>query len=218
MEGVVCEKNMRRDVNYDLMRVVCMIFVIMIHTGRSFIENTFFATIFSTILFSCNSIFYMLSGRFNLNKTFLGKESYKRYYWKKIVSIVWPYVFLTCVLNLWDMYHNASWNSILLFLKISYAKLMHENSSIHLWFMYPLIGMLISTPFLACMLQKLSDWELNLLLVVSLMWNVVSIYLTVDVNIGFSYSGFMLSGWMLHFFAGYYCCRIVNPRLFTEQP
>lgn len=212
MEAVRAGKNMGRDVNYDLMRVICMIFAISIHTNRSFIESAFWAKSFNTMLFSCNSIFYMLSGRFNLNKTFLCKEDYKKYYWKKTISILYPYVFVTCILHLWDTYRNASWNGIVLFIKTTYVALMNSNVSGPLWFMYPLIGMLISTPFLARMFQKLSDWELNLLFCLSLMWNVVSIYLTIDFGIGFSYSGFILSGWIIPFFAGYYCQRIVNEK------
>lgn len=128
--------------------MICMFFVISIHTDRSFIKNSVATTLFNTILCSCNGIFYMISGRFNLSKTFQGSSDYKIYYERKMVSILFPYVFVTGLLNLWNIYNNHAWNGIVPWIKTSYESFMYTNASIHLWFMYPLIGMLISAPFL----------------------------------------------------------------------
>lgn len=76
--------------------------------------------------------------------------------------------------------------------------------------MYGLIGMLFGAPFLAKMVQSMSDWELNLLFGMGIAWNVISIYLCADFDIGFSYNCWLLSGWLIYFYAGYYCDRGVN--------
>lgn len=76
--------------------------------------------------------------------------------------------------------------------------------------MYPLIGYLLSAPFLGKLFQKLSNYELNLLFKISIIWNIFSIYLTKNFNIAFSFNGWLLSGWTLLFFSGYYIKRITK--------
>lgn len=203
-------QKIERNINCDLIRVICMLFVIGIHTDRSFIKNPLLDVIVNTLLFTCNGMFYMLSGRFNLQKDFSHKGAYKKYYVNKVITILFPYLLLTCVLSLWDMLDAGTWNGIATYIKGTYTSLMNTNSTIHLWFMYPLIGMLLGAPFMAKMLYYMSDWELNLLFGIGIGWNIVSIYLTLDFEVGFLYSGWMLSGWVMLFFLGYYCSRIVN--------
>ena len=86
-----------------------------------------------------------------------------------------------------------------------YNALMNGYSSSHFWFMYSLIGMLLSTPLLSKALHAMDRCELNLMIGLCLGWNVVSIFLTVDLGIGFAYTGWILSGWIISFVAGYYC-------------
>lgn len=211
------EKNIKevRNINCDLMRVVCMVFVIAIHTPvKPMQDKIWFATSLNTFLFMCNGIFYMLSGRFNLCYKFTVKKDYSNFYKKKAISILLPYIMVTCLLSLWDvmLYWEKDRIGIKSYLIYTYEAFMSANEMNHLWFMYPLIGLMISTPFLAKMLQGLKDWELNLIFIIALIWNFVSIYLTKDVGISFSYSGWLWSGWPLLFFLGYYCHRIINDR------
>ena len=96
-----------REINCDLMRVMSMVFVIAIHVSRKPFENhRLLLIMMSTFLASCNSIFYMLSGKFNLKYKFSDKDDYRKYYIKKIISIIFPYVFVTCLLSMWDFYQN----------------------------------------------------------------------------------------------------------------
>ena len=207
-------QKINRDVNYDLMRVICMLFVIAVHVMPTpFSEETFWGSVCLILLLSSNHIFFLLSGRFNLNYHFQSKEDYRKYYLKKLLTIIFPYLFVTCLRSAFKMYvvHTADVSGGLgVYLKYTYEGFMSANSSNHLWFMYPLIGMLISAPFLAKLLQGLRDWELNLLFAIGVAWNAVRVYLTADFDIGFSYNSWMLSGWVLSFFAGYYIYRNVR--------
>ena len=200
----------KRNINYDLIRVVSMILMIGVHTNSPFKKGSINAIILSTILFSCNNLFYMLSGRFNLTKKFHCKEDYKKYYLGKMITILFPYFFLTLFLCLWDTWDSGTWNGIGKFVKYFYVSLMQTNADTHLWFMYPLMGFLISVPFLAKMLQVMSAWEINLILGIGLLWNIVSIYFTKDFDIKFSYSGWLFAGWYFPFFLGFYCYKIIN--------
>lgn len=200
-----------RNANYDLMRVMSMIFVVAIHAPQKpLAESALFTSFLYTILFLCNNLFYMLSGKFNLKRRLSGKEDYKQYYFKKMVSILFPYVLMTCLLSAWNMYSSrAGWN-LWDYFRQTYIGFISTNASTYLWFMYSLIGMLISAPFLGKMFQSMSDWELKFLFRVAIIWNIVSIYLTEDFNLEFSYNSWIFSGLTTIFLAGYYCDRIIN--------
>ena len=140
------------------------------------------------------------------------KNGYRTYYLKKMIYILFPYILVTCILSLWEMINNQYTITFLFFIKHTYSSFMTANANIHLWFMYPLLGMLLSAPFLAKMLNHMEDREIKLLFAIGIIWGVVSIYFTWDIGFGFSYLGWILSGWMMHFFAGYFCERIINEK------
>lgn len=201
-----------RNIKLDLIRVISMFFVIMIHTlVKLFYSNNIFKITMESILFTCNGMFYMLSGYFNLDKKFTSKEDYKKYYKNKLIKIIIPFIICSFFINTWNTYiiEHKTFN-ILKLLKYFYINLMSNNISVHLWFMYPLIGFLLSAPFLGKLFQKLSNYELNLLIKISIFWNIISIYLTKNLGINFSFNNWILSSWSLLFFLGYYYKRSIN--------
>lgn len=201
-----------RNVALDFIRVLSMIFVICAHTDpKPFAGNALLSILFHTVIITCNANFYMLSGQLNLRKTFETPQDYKRYYWSKFISIILPYVIGTAVLTLWSMSSDLGSLTAKSFLKNFYVDIMTENASIHLWYMFTLIGMLFSAPFLAKMLGGMKKWELHILFGASILWNIVSINLTKNIGVGFSYNQWLMSGWMISFFAGYYVSRVVTP-------
>ena len=200
-----------RNINLDFIRALSMLCVIGLHTSpKPLAENRIFTTVFYMLLLTCNANFYMLSGQLNLRKTFCTRQDYRNFYLKRLLSILLPYVLFTFLLTLWNMLAAGEGITVLLYLKNVYTDFMTDNIQIHLWFMYPLIGMILSAPFLSKMLNNMEDWELNILFGIGIAWNVISIYLTQDFGVGFSYSAWLLSSWMLLFFAGYYCYRIIR--------
>ncbi len=203
---------MKRNYNFDAMRIVICLFVIAIHTGfiSLFQENRFLQQIITIILFQCNNLFFMMSGYYNLDYIFENINDYKKYYKNKFINILFPYVFLTFVLSVWDMYRaNAGWSIGNIFYKF-YIALMDTNSQNHLWFMYYLMGMLLATPFMSKMLHAMKDNEIKLLFYIALGWNVISIYLCKNFGVSFRYSGWFLSSWVNSYFIGYYYKRIIS--------
>ena len=201
-----------RNIKLDLIRVFSMFFVIMVHTlVRLFYSNNIFKITMESILFTCNGMFFMLSGYFNLDKNFTSKEDYRKYYKNKLIKIILPFIIYSFFINTWNTYiiEHKAFNMIRL-LKDFYINLMSDNISVHLWFMYPLIGFLLSAPFLGKLFQKLSNYELNLLIKISIFWNIISIYLTKNLGINFSFNNWILSSWSLLFFLGYYYKRTIN--------
>ncbi len=201
-----------RNINLDLIRVIAMIFVVMVHIPViPFQNNNLIHNILKTIFLSCNSLFFMLSGYFNLNDTMYTEKDYKKYYTKKFFSIILPYIIISFLLYTWKFYilpRNKI--EVIAFFSKFYQYFMSGKIEIHLWFMYPLIGYVISAPFLGKAFQKMSNQELKVLLKIAIIWNIVSINLSENLNIEFAYSGWLLSGWIISFYAGYYCRRVIN--------
>ena len=73
-----------RDVRYDVIRVVAMMFVIAVHVNpKPFNSIPWFKDVFDYIIYTCNGMFFMLSGLFNMKRDFSSKEDYKIYYQKR---------------------------------------------------------------------------------------------------------------------------------------
>ena len=71
------DKNLKRNINLDLIRVIAMIFVVMVHVNpRPWQSIPVINIAMGVILISCNSFFYMLSGELNLIQKFCNQKDY----------------------------------------------------------------------------------------------------------------------------------------------
>ncbi len=203
--------NRGRDVRYDVIRVVAMMFVIAVHVNpKPFNSFPWFKDVFDYIIYTCNGMFFMLSGLFNMKKCPSTKDEYSVYYKKKFLSIFLPYVVMTFLLYGYDFYQSGRAFKLGLYIEETINQFTALNSEQHLWFMYSLIGLLMSAPFLAKMLHAMSDWEVKLLFGLSIGWNVVSIYLINDLGWNFHYGKWIMASWTIYFFLGHFHDRIVN--------
>ena len=200
-----------RFVNYDLMRVIACFFVIMIHITKKPFSFPI-RVCYTTVLFLSNSIFYMLSGRFNLSYRFESPGDYKKYYSKKFLSILVPYVLISFLLSIWNFYILKENFGLKHLLRFAYTEFMADNSEKALWFMYPLIGFIISAPFLSRLLHALTDRECTILMSVALIWNFVKVFLSTNAGIDFAFSGWILETWVLYFVAGHLITRLINKK------
>lgn len=203
-------KNKPRSLKYDILRVAAMFLVIAVHSNpKPFSETSLTAYTFYTITYMCNGLFYMLSGALNLNKTFEEPEDYFIYYRNKVASILFPFLVGSMLLSIYkyEGEFRLIWmiNSIL-------RDFLSGHTGTYLWFMYPLIGMILSTPFLSKMLHSMKDWELHILFSLGMLWQIFSVYLSSDLGISFGYSGWLLSSWCFHYFLGFYIRRILTPK------
>ena len=198
-----------RDVSLDLARVIAMIFVIAVHTETKPFEYNFYVREFTyMLLLTCNPIFFMISGLLNLRKSFGSKEDILAFYGKKLVGIVFPFFIVGTLLYFHNTLSAGNAPSLLDF----HRTFMHGFSTGHLWFVYALIGLLLSTPILAKAFQNMSNGELNVVFAVCLAWNFVCYYLSESFGITFSYHTWVMSGWATAYFAGYYCSRVINDK------
>ncbi|MCR5598166.1 MAG: acyltransferase [Lachnospiraceae bacterium] len=86
--------------------------------------------------------------------------------------------------------------------------LVQDDVYAHLWFLYTLIGFMLSTPFLSKMFSAMKDDEVRLLGISILIWNFVSIYLCADMGLSLGITGWIFSGWIWAYLAGYIFNRL----------
>lgn len=206
------EDNKKRNVSLDTIRIISFIFVISIHTSpKPLEENALFSSIFLALLYTCNSNFYMMSGELNLRKKIENLKDYKNYYLNKVISILFPYVVITFFLTLLNITDDGNRDfSFITYVKTVYINFMSSNTAVHLWFLYPLMGLLLMSPFLAKLFAKMKNEELHIMFAIAIAWNFISVYMTKDIGIDFAYSGWLWNGWPIAFFAGYYSSRVIS--------
>lgn len=213
MPGIMAKSRMPegRNASLDLIRVISMIFVIAVHTSpKPMARSALFTAAFSMVLLTCNSNFYMLSGELNLTKRVETAEDYRSYFLGKGISVLFPYVFVTCLLTLWNLLESGTDITVSLYFSKLYTDFMADNNKTHLWFMFPLTGMLLSAPFLSKMVNSMKEAELHVMFGIGILWGIISIYLSEDLGVGFAYSNWLWGGWSLTFFAGYYGSQVIK--------
>lgn len=200
-----------RNYGLDLLRVFLCLSVITLHsyTYFGYLDNAV-GVFLPVFLIAADGLFYMLSGYFNLQKEFNSSSDILKYYKNKIIYVLFPFVAFIFVWTIWDYVHLYGEFNILQILGIFYESVMDTSADGHLWFMYPLFGLLLSTPFLSKMLNNMSDGELKILWRIAIGINVVDYFLCYDMGVGFRVLGWIFNGWVIYYFAGYYYRRIVS--------
>lgn len=198
---------MKRNYSLDLLRVVLSLCVITLHSINYFgIENNNILTIVLIILLQADGLFYMLSGYFNLEKEFNDVSDIKNYYKNKIIYVLFPFLAFIFVWTLWDYLHIYTEFNLFHFLATFYESIMCTSHDGHLWFLYPLIGLLLSVPFLSKMLHNMNEKELKIMWYIALGWNATTYFLCLNFGIEFMFDCWILNGWIIYFVAGY-CYR-----------
>ena len=194
----------------DLLRVIAMLFVIAIQTLMLAAQTAEVGVLLLTaLLFASNGAFFMISGRFNLDKRFHSAGDILKFYFKRLLTIVFPLLVTTTLMYVTDvLLHDR---------KVSlgwlYASFMGSYANTHLWFVYVLIGLIFSTPILAKAVQNMDHGELHILFALGLVWAAAKLFLAEVLGLHFPFSGWILGGHAFLFFLGYYLHTTMNPKM-----
>ncbi len=203
----------KRLIQYDVIRVMAMLFVICVHVKlKPFASHRYISSGLYAVFFTCNGLFFMLSGKFNLSKKFDDVSKMKQFYIKNFKKIVIPFIVATLFLALGNMIQNHMTISIFDYFRY-YKHYMADVAPYSiLWFMYPLFGMLISAPFLAKMLQNMDEKQLKLLMIISLIW----VFITENLGM-YGYAthmrNFFITSTLVYFIGGYCLDHITYKKL-----
>lgn len=200
---------------HDFARVIAMVFVIGVHARSVFVEPTgigaIVVAIISSIVFTCNPIFFMLSGRFNIRKQ-KTRASFVRWYIRKTRNLLIPILIYFLIRTLYEVY-SGTYSSALGLTSIVRAFAYNVSfgfASTEYWFIYSLISVLLVAPLFAKMIDTMTDYECKALVLISLGFNLVQ---TIMMNAGFSF------GWSYVFkdYAFYFLLGAVLPRLVVSE-
>lgn len=197
-------KKNKRDIKYETVRVVAMLFVITIHQLdplRLKLQNPITYNIFSLILLTCNGMFFMLSGKFALQFNYEKEGCYKKYYFNKFVGLIIPVLVYMAIkivyLMKYVIFIPITFKSVL---KTYIKSVIEGYAPTEYWFIYYLIANLIVAPFLARIFKNINKKESCLFFVICLISNALMVYPKL-IGINFAVP-FYLAGMNVYFFMG----------------
>lgn len=167
MGNTVLQKS-QRDAQYELIRVIANMLVLLIHVDLTYsYQDSFFASgtlarnIIQTIFFCCNGLFFILSGKFAF--TFdEAKCSYRDYYFKKVIYLVLPMLFYMTVDTVYYTITRNTGN----FAKTLFVNVTNDFVIRHYWFMFALLFDLMVVPIFAKSFRNMSDKMMLLFLAI----------------------------------------------------
>ena len=158
-----------KKINIEYLRVLAIILTITIHVSNIYfynftkINNVGFliSVVFASISRICVPLFFMISGMLLIKEKFDKKKYLKRITRFILLLIIWSIIYVIT---------NKTLNGNIL-VKIVYTIFNPSKTQGHLWFMYAIIGLYISLPFIQSMCQNMNKEKENLFL---LLWGILS--------------------------------------------
>lgn len=198
-------ENKKRIFEYDLMRVIFMLMVLGIHiltkikTFSSEFNTTWtIVNIFTNFFMICNPLFFMLSGKFNLNKEFNNKTDYKKYFKNKIISIIIPFLLSSIIIYIL-LNHNG------MNIKDFFKKFIGGTIEGTYWFVYMLLGIILLSPFFSKMIKNMSvlDKKVFFALVLGIT-TILTTLLAMGIKTAVNFAAFGIISWNFYYILGYF--------------
>ena len=192
----------RRDRTLDIIRIVACLMVVLMHSPLPS-ENAVgpFLCALSYFTAPCIGLFFMVSGALLLPV----RTGYVAFIRKRFTKIVIPTLFWSVVYILLNIYFSESEINILQCLtSIPFSA---QGNGV-LWFMYTLAGLYLIAPILSAWLEKASQRELQIVLLiwcVTLCYPLLEFYVTINQSTGGLL--YYFTGYAGYFILGYYLRR-----------
>lgn len=189
------------------LRVIATVFVVLIHASTGFLNhidtNTFdwnYANWINAAMRCSVPIFVVISGALLLQK----EENTLKFYKKRIPKLVFPFFFWTFVYLIYYFYRYTNFNSLPFekIIAIAQDKILH-GANAHLWYLYMIIGLYLTIPFLRKIIIQSSIKEIELFLLFWLLAMLVSnkgLYAVMpkfDLTFFSGYVGYLVLGYYL---------------------
>ena len=192
----------RRQVQYDFIRAMAMMAVVLFHllghvSAEPFRIKWWIKTALSLMLSTSNGLFFLLSGKFNLIEK--NASDPVRFYKKRTISVIVPFLICSGLCHLAETYALGANGSYI-------HALIQTFPSTHYWFVYELIGILFWTPLFA---RAIKDIDAHSALALTAGALIIQACFVFCKNLGI-YPGYEmpLMGWPLFYFVGSYADRL----------
>ncbi|MBD5458796.1 MAG: acyltransferase [Lachnospiraceae bacterium] len=201
----------KRKIEYEKIRVCAMLFMVLFHCRGSlggFIDTAgerYLNDGLTLLFITCNSLFFMLSGKFALASKCETVSDYRQYYGKKLTNIVVPalvYMFLRSLLE----YGGRFWE--ISFWKTYVRNVCYDYAGTEYWFLYTVLGLLLLAPLLNKMAAHLKKGEMWLLIGFGLVFHAIRTYAPY-VNLSFSWQ-YIFGGWAFYFMLGFFLEKVID--------
>ena len=183
---------------YDFIRSIAMLFVIAVHAlviiDFSDPVSLFYFHVMQAVFFTCNGMFFMMSGKFAL----AGAKADLKYYLRKIESIIIPMLVFFLLRSAYEQY--VTHTSPVGFKQALMLNTLGNLADTEYWFLYVLIGNLFLAPLLGKAFQSFGKKESIIFLVLGLLHHGFSTACTI-LNLPYAYT-LVFSGWSLYFYLG----------------
>ena len=189
------DKDVRQK-KYDYIRALAILSVVLMHLCAHVKAEPFgikWWIVSAVMLFTstCNGLFFLLSGKFNLNLK--NSNDLIRFYKKRAVSIVIPFLVCSFICFIVEKRLLGTGNDYI-------TSLISIFPTTHYWFAYELIGLIVWTPFFAVMMDGLALKGKCIMTALVLVFQTVFVFIK-DVG---AYPGYEvpLLGWPLFYLVG----------------
>lgn len=201
----------QRNARYEFIRTIAMVMVIGAHAQANIPTDTLNGKVLYhtvvTLVFLCNGLFFMLSGKFALACVCETWEDYKKYYLKKLIGLGVPIL----VYMLIRTFYEAGWTFPVITVTKRYIfNVLGDLASTEFWFLYSLFGMLLAAPVLGKFFQRAGSKELWLIFGLGFAHNALRIYASA-LGLPFEWH-FVLSGDLFYFLLGFGLERLITSR------
>ena len=211
-----------RESNYDLLRIVSTIAVILIHISSDFLKASFeynieaYGFIFSGNLFATFLLdtfprfavpcFVMLSGAFILDNK--NNKDFKRFYSKSLKNVGIPAIIFSLLYTIYSLLKKIISAKTLEIWRPLFS-LICGRPFYHMWYLYIILGLYLITPFLLNVeeyckninLQGKLPWVLLSVATIGYWVQPYSFKLAWDIGIQVGFLGFYLVGYALRSWA-----------------
>lgn len=196
-----------RNIYISYLRVIATIFVVLIHASTGFLYNfkadSFnwdYANWINSATRCAVPVFVTLSGVLLLPKD----EGTMSFYKKRLPKLLYPFAFWTLIYLIYYFYRYTNFSALPLgqILRIAQDKILH-GANAHLWYLYMIIGLYFTIPFLRKIIKLASVREIEIFLIfwaLSMFVNYKIFYKYVpkiDLTFFSGYVGYLVLGYYL---------------------
>lgn len=199
------DKQRRREIYLDYLRIISTAFVILLHCMGPYIEQEklygnniwYFCIILNPIVRTAVPIFFMMSGYLSLSDK--RTLDIKSFYLSRAKRVLLPFI-------VWDvvyyLYSNLSVGQTISFARF-FKELFYQGSSYHFWYVYTLSAVLLITPFLKIIVDRCSKQQLVWLFFIVIFCGTIRPFLNTTFSLSIYLSEPLFEGYIGFFLLGY---------------
>lgn len=196
-----------KNIYISYLRVIATIFVVLIHASTGFLNhfeahsfNWNYANWINATTRCAVPVFVALSGALLLPK----EENTMIFYKKRFPKLLYPFIFWTLIYLIYYFYRYTNFAAMPIsqILNIARDKVLH-GANAHLWYLYMIVGLYFTIPFLKKIIHQASMREIEIFLVLWLVSMFVNYKIfydyipKIDLTFFSGYVGYLVFGYYL---------------------